>query len=457
MILLLLRRFVRFGLARSLVAGLALALVACALSPSVRADLVWTPDGGWQVEGGVLGPLFGDMGASKSALEAMNKAKAAQEAGRYWSALSQYNQVIADFPGSVFAPEALFQESMVYIERHQFEKAYDTLDRIIKRYPDYPNFNGIIRQQFRVGDLMSTERPYLMGWFPWFKDPMQAADFYEGVAKNAPATEYAPMALMKIALLDLRMSSFLDSGENAAKAIDALKRLINDYPQSMLASNAYLELADVYSKLVIGPPYDQGSTRQSIRYLEDYLYYYKDSPDAPSAEKKRNDLLDTYARSQVILGDFYYYYRNSNRAALIFYNQAVTLAPTSAAATQARAQIDKIRHRIPAPMTPYDMLFGRYNDHALSANQEQGQIGPLAAQAFASPTSQDFAETPGPEVVETIAVSTETQPYESFAPFLSSPGVPPPPSTANPSTPSAIPVQGAPEPSTLPPDRPLIR
>jgi tetratricopeptide (TPR) repeat protein len=307
---------------------------------------------------------------------------------------------------------------------------------------------------------MSTERPYLQGWFPWFKDPSMAADFYEGVAKNAPATEYAPMALMKIALLDMRLSGFLDSGENAAKAIDALKRLINDYPQSMLASNAYLELADIYAKLVIGPAYDQGSTRQSIRYLEDYLYYYKDSPDAPAAEKKRNDLLDTYARSQIILGDFYYYYRNSNRAALIFYNQAVTLAPSSPAAAVARAQIDKIRRRVPAPMTPYDMLFGRYNDHALSATAEQGQIEKLAAQAFASSTSQDFAETPGPEVVETIAAGNESQAYESFEPYLASPGVPPPPPGTGsvPSAPSNIPVQGAPPSSDQsPPDRPLIR
>jgi outer membrane protein assembly factor BamD (BamD/ComL family) len=305
---------------------------------------------------------------------------------------------------------------------------------------------------------MSTERPYLFGWIPFFKDPTKAIDFYEGVAKNAPATEYAPMALMKIALLDMRLSGLLDNGENAAKAIDALKRLINDYPQSMLASNAYLEISDIYAKLVMGPAYDQGATRQAIRYLEDYLYYYKDSPDAPAAEKKRNDLLDTYARSQVLLGDFYYYYRNSNRAALIFYNQAVTLAPNSPAATLARAQIDKIRRRVPAPMTPYDMLFGRYNDHALSAAQEQGQIGKLTAQAFATPTSQDFVETPGAQVVETIAASGETQTYESFEPYLGSPGVPPPPSTgANPEVPPTIPVQGAPAPAASSSDRPLIR
>ena len=89
-------------------------------APAARADLVWTPDGGWKTEGGILGPLFGDMSASKSALEAMNKAKTAQEGGHYWSALSQYDQVLSDFPGSVFAPEALFQEGVIYLNRRQF-------------------------------------------------------------------------------------------------------------------------------------------------------------------------------------------------------------------------------------------------------------------------------------------------------------------------------------------------
>ena len=89
------KHFSQGGLA-PLAAVLALAVAVAWLGcPSARADLVWTPDGGWQVEGGVLGPLFGDMGASKSALEAMNKAKAAQVAGHYWSALSQYDQVIS--------------------------------------------------------------------------------------------------------------------------------------------------------------------------------------------------------------------------------------------------------------------------------------------------------------------------------------------------------------------------
>jgi len=450
------RRLLRFVPFRLLAGGLLLGVMSLGFTSTAQADLVWTPDGGWKVEGGFLGPLFSDTGTSKSALEAMNKAKTAQDAGRYWSALSQYDQVISDFPGSIFAPEAYFQEGLIYIQRHQFEKAFDTFDHIIKRYPDYPNFNGVVRQEFRVGDLMTTDRPYLWGWVPWFKNPLKAPEYYDTVVKNAPASEFAPMALMKSSMVYLGHTGPFDNGESAAKAIDALKRLVNDYPQSMLASDGYLELSDIYSSLVIGPPYDQASTRQAIRYLEDYLFYYKESADAASVEKKRDNLLDVYARSQLQLGDFFYYYRNSNRAALIFYNQAVTIAPNSPAANEARTQIDKIRQHIPAPMTPYDMVFGRYNDHALSAAEEQGRIEKLAADAFTQKSPSDFVETPGDEVVETVSSSGQAQTYQGFEPFLPAPGGPASPVPSSGSS-APLPVQGATPPPAEPPAAPLFR
>lgn len=433
-----------------LLAGMA--LMFGGVTPA-HAELIWSPDRGWEYRGGLLGPLIGDSSTPKSALEAMNIAKKAQDEGHFWSALSGYQLVIDEYPASVFAPEALFQKGVIYIQRHQFESAFDCFSRIIKRYPDYPNFNGVIYQEFNVADLMTEKRPYLWGWMPWFKDPAKAYDYYESVVSNAPATEYAPMALMKIALLAVRESSFLDHGESAAKAIDALRRLINDYPQSMLASDAYLELSSIYSGLVIGAAYDQGSTRQAIRYLQDYLFYYRDSRQAADAEKKRDDLLDVYARSQLLLGNFYYYYRNSNRAALIFYNQSITLAPKSPAATEARAQIDKISHGIPAPKTFYDMLFGRYNDHALSLAAEQGLIDRLATEAFQARSTEDFLEVPGDEIVETISGTGQEQEYEGFEPFLTPAGAPMgaplPPSQLIPITPPST--------SQPPPDRPLIR
>jgi len=216
----------------------AVALLFCG---SARADLVWSPDGGWKIQGGVLSPYFGEVGETASALEAMNKAKTAQEAGSYWTALSLYDRVVTEYPSSVFAPEALFQRGLIYIQRHQWDKAYQSFDDIVTRYPDYPRFNAVIGKQYQVGSLVQAgKRPYMWGWMPWFIDYSKAVDYYEGVLKNAPYSEYAPLALMNIATVAQK-----DLGKPEV-AIDALDRLINNYPQSMLAPDAYLEMAGIY-------------------------------------------------------------------------------------------------------------------------------------------------------------------------------------------------------------------
>ena len=77
----------------------------------------------------------------------------------------------------------------------------------------------------------------LLWVIPGFKQYGKAIEQYELLVKNAPYSLYAPLALMNIALIaELRKDSEL--------AIDALDRLINDYPQSMLAPDAYYNLAE---------------------------------------------------------------------------------------------------------------------------------------------------------------------------------------------------------------------
>jgi tetratricopeptide (TPR) repeat protein len=301
--------------------------------------------------------------------------------------------------------------------------------------------------------IQAGATPYVLwGYLPWFSDYSKAVDYYEGVVKNAPNYELAPAALWNISQVARKE---LDKPEIA---IDALDRLINTYPQSMLAPDAYLELAGTYSTLVQGAPYDQGSTRDAIRFYHDYLFLFKGDPGAAMAQKKLDDMMDVYARSRLILGDFFYYYRNSNRAALIFYNQAITLAPTSPAATEAKAQIAKIRRGVAPPLTPYDWVFGRYKEPSLVAYEEQGQVDNLAAESFQVKATDTFIETPGAEAVETISATGQVKQYEGLAPFpadLEGPGVP---VDSGFLTPVDQPQSGSgPGPGQEPGGRPLIR
>ncbi len=387
-------------------------LLACSLS---HADLVWTADKGWQVEGGVVANVLGEAKSVKNALEAMNEAKAAQEEGDNWLALSYYKVVVKDFPDSIFAPEAYYQMAVVYTRRGQFTDAYAALEEVIKRYPDYPKFNSIIGEEYNVASVIqSGKTPYLWGWFPWFSNYNDAIKIYESVIKNAPYSDYAPIALMNISII-------AEDEDDFDVAIDALDRLINNYPQSMFAPDAYMQMAKVYNNMVSGPEYDQTPTRSAISFYQDYLILFPNEAGVVNAEEGLDKMRDTYARSRLVIGDFYYYYRNNHIAASIFYNETITLAPNSLAADEARTQLKKIKDGILAPMTPYDWFWGRYEKPEIDQFNDQTHVSNLNNELFDIMSVDDFIENTGAAVGEQIGADGSAKTYEGLAPIYGEP------------------------------------
>lgn len=389
----------------------AAAMLLCAAVNTAQADLVWTPDKGWQVQGGVLANVIGENVNVQNALEAMNEGKKSMDEGDYWAAIGYYNVVVKDYPNSIFAPEAYYQMSQAYVKRGQFMDAYESLQEIVKKYPDYPRFNQIVGAQYDVAaTIQSGATPYLWGWFPWFTNYNDAIKIYEAVVKDAPYSDYSPIALMNIALI-------AEKEDKTEVAFDSLDRLINNYPKSMFASDAYFQMALVYRSLVEGAAYDQTPTRNAISFFEDYLILFPNESQVANAEKGLEQMEDTYARSRLIIGDFYYYYRNSGRAASIFYNETITIAPNSPAAAEAKAQLKKIREGILAPMTPYDWFWGRYQSMDISELEADTHVEMLNSEAFEEMTVDQFLETSGAAVVEKIMPDGTVQSYETFAPM----------------------------------------
>ena len=182
---------------------------------------------------------------------------------------------------------------------------------------------------------MEGARAWILGVLPDFKQYATAIRQVELSVRNAPYRDYAPLALMIMAWVS-------EMEGDPAAALDALDRLINYYPQSMLASDAYYNMAKTYADLVKGAQYDQGSTRQAISYYEDFLILFPESNYLGEVESNLDSMEDLLARSRLNLGDFYYNYRSNNTAALVYYNETITLAPDSIAAEEARLRIADI-------------------------------------------------------------------------------------------------------------------
>lgn len=342
--------------ARFLLLSLSLGLLSAVLCSPATAALIWTPERGWQIEGGVLeGIVTLEPQEHDNALSLMNSARRAQEQDpESGTALELYKDVLSDYPDSVYAPEALYQRAVLYRARGQYSTAASQLETLLSRYPDYENFNLLISAMFATAqDVQDGKTFYLWGTIPWFSDSRVALNLYESIVKNAPYSDYAPLALMNIALLRNERGEPQD-------AIDALNRLTNRYPQSILSGDAYIKMAQTYAALVQGPDYDQGATRQALGYYQDYLILFPDGLDTATARAGVEQTRDTLAQSKYGLGEFYYRYRTDLQAASIFFNEAITEAPLSPTAQQARRELDLIDQGILAPAGPIDWLFGRY-------------------------------------------------------------------------------------------------
>ena len=326
---------------------------------SAYAELEWSKSDGWQmkVKSGALSHYMGDE-LDGNAIELMNKAKAAQESGnknQYSKAINSYNVVIKKYPKSEFAPEALYQKGVLLTEQHRYSDAFESFEGVVTDYPEYPKFNKVIGAQFHVAShLMEGKRPHYWGVIPGFRSYKDAHNYFERVVKNAPNSEYAPMALMNMGML-------AEKNNKKPDAIDAFKQLIEDYPQSILAPDAHLKLAQTYQSSVKGAEYDQNSTLHSINYYNQFLLLYQDNPQVEKAEQGLKKMEETLAESKLSQGDFYYNKRNNPEAAIIYYNQAISIAPKSRIAELAKLQLDKVHRNVEPPKTIADHVFGRYD------------------------------------------------------------------------------------------------
>lgn len=319
----------------------ALALVS---GVSLRADLVWKADTGWRVEGGALQGLLPEEG--RSALDSMNKARADEEKGRLSSAMSRYESVAKKYPNSIYAPEALFRSAGIRAKRAQFNKAYNSYQSILERYPSSTHFNEIIGGQYQIANaLLEGKRPRYFGVIPGFKNRAKGIEYFEGIVKSAPYSDYAPLALMNVA------RGHQMRGE-PDEAIDALDRMINNYQKSLLAPDAYFRLAETHASLVKGPYYDQASTRQAITYFEDFLILFPSDANIPAVDKSLAEARTTFSESKIKIGDFYFYKRDNYKAARVFYNEAITAYPDSEAAAEARKRLEEVERAETKAATP---------------------------------------------------------------------------------------------------------
>ncbi len=353
------------------------------------------------VEGGFLGKKKKEnldiIQQDELALELLKSAEAEEEAGRKKSAVKKYKLIFKKYSNSYYSPEALYRAAQIRAQQGKWKKVYEFFNTVIVYYPNYEKFNAILQEQFDIANTMATKKTSRFFGFISFYNYDAAVKYFEVLIANAPYSDFAPLSLFQVALIHKKRGKEI-------YAIDAFDRLVNNYPQSMLAPDAYRELADTFSSLVAGPKYDQGATREAIANYKDYLILFPDDNLVEAGEKGLQEMEDIFAKSKLEMGEFYYKKRKNYVAARIFFNEAITVAPNSNSAQYARDYLAVM----PEPATPAEGL-----ETVVAAKSDSSKRGLIRRMQFWRTSQTGVGQTPQEDAPPIEVASVEPQSGES--------------------------------------------
>lgn len=343
---------------------------------------------------------------------AVGEATLYSQSGNCKEAEDLYGSVIAAFPTTLFAAEALYQQSVILTMLRQFEEAFEHVRTLVETYPGSDRVADALVQGYVIAEMgRQGVRPRKFGGrIPWLKDRKAVLRFYDGLYAMAPQSKIAPRVLFRKGVFASEIATETFEGDRIYDAIDAFEQLISSHPESPLVPEAYLYLAGTYETLSPGADWDQVSTRRALNYYTDFYSLYPEHPKAEFAYNRAEALRAQIAANRLAVGDFYYVRRNNMRAALVFYNEALTYAPDSSAAVEARERIEKIRRGERAPLQFIDWLFGRYpapRTKDFSDAPSHKSLDEMGFRSAASLETTDAPEDETPQPDESRRVFTE--------------------------------------------------
>ena len=209
-------------LAKSLLA------VALLLGPIAHAEYVRF-EGSWRVKPGTTNDVT-PASRLPIVLLAMNRASQSAEDGNEGAAIKEWSVIGEANAGTEAEAVAILERARLHAARHEFETATELIDDLYARHSSFAGFGEAVKLQFEIANrLAAGERRKLGGWFPWFRDPQGAIALWQKTLRLAPNGPYADECLIRTARLG-------QDGGNDAKTIDALERLVSDYPTSKFAA-----------------------------------------------------------------------------------------------------------------------------------------------------------------------------------------------------------------------------
>ena len=243
------------------------------------------------------------------------------ESENYKKALAEFNKIIKYYRRSEAASEAQYYIGACHEKLGKLYHAFESYQKVIDDYPFTQRTDAIIERQFDIGErLYEGQKTKFLG-LSIKAFPEQIIDIYKKVVANAPYSKYAPTSQYRIGELYKRIEFYNEARE-------AFQRIVEDYPDSDLASDAKFQVALCASIASGGSDYDQKLTKEAIEDFEEFARAHPDSELVKKAKEERLRLKEKKAESYFKRAKFYERIGKYS-SALMYYNKILDEFPDS--------------------------------------------------------------------------------------------------------------------------------
>jgi outer membrane protein assembly factor BamD len=250
-------------------------------------------------------------------------------------AADEFVKLTKAYKDSKIAPEAQYYAGRAYEELGKYWFAYENYQKTVDNYPFTKRLDEIVEREYNIANIFQAKDSPRLIDLELSLSLDRSVIIYGKVAENMPFGKYADKALYRMAESYRRMFKYNE-------AMEAYERIINDYPESKLVTEARYQLAYTIYEASRDPAYDQENTDNALEKFEKIIETTPVPGIAEEADKVMEQLRNKKAESLLQIADFYEK-RRKYASALYYCKDIVRDYPETEAGKVAELKIEYLK------------------------------------------------------------------------------------------------------------------
>lgn len=375
------------------------------------------------------------------AAEALKRGDAAESSGDTKGAIAIYKGLSRDYSLTAAAAKAQFKTGQIQEREGDLKTAYQSYSDYVSKHPRGGDFDTVIQSQFNIAKafLDGKKKKVLgMSFSPSFET---AEEMFSGIVKRAPFHKLAPLSQFNV-------GQALEKQGKPAEALGAYQEVIIRYPGDPVADDAQYQIGYVrYHETKTGSN-DQAARYKARESFEDFVNRYPGSEKTPQAKENIKSLSGADVKGSLDIAKFYDKQKNY-KAAVVYYNEVIRVAPGTPESDQSRKRIDELKGLVGADALRTGPEKAQSGDMALARRRAQARVDVASRPDYNGPAiAYPYPATGGRPAMRTTPVGPIVEPaLPAIDPLQGTPGAP---GTTTPPSPDPLISPNLPPPPTDP-------